>query len=44
LIQDEGLIFWEGDGISHCEKKVHMNMYLMVAELELFESTNTKAL
>ena len=28
-----------GDCIGHCEKKVHMNMCLMVTTLELFESS-----
>jgi len=27
------------DGIGHCEKKVHMNMCVMVTKLELFESS-----
>jgi hypothetical protein len=33
-----------GDSIGNCEKKVHMNMGLvLVTEIELPESTNAKA-
>jgi hypothetical protein len=46
VIQEERLVFWEVIVPVLMRKKVHMNMCLILngAEIELFESTNTKAL